>query len=183
MNAKYLLPCSCGLEVAVELSQAGEKVQCACGRQLDVPTMREITALEPIDAGEEAQASLPTWGLRHGLLVLGAVLIVCGLAPSVYLYVNRPRPMELDYLSVGQVWQVWEELRQGVDRSPFPDQQFYVQQMQWLHITLSGLAVVWAVGIVCVLAALLTTRGSRRPRNATTMSSAAPSAETDASGR
>lgn len=175
LSAKYLLPCSCGLEVAVEPSQAGGKVQCACGKQLDVPAMREIAALEPIETGDAAETSRPAWGLRHGLLLLGAVLIVCGLAPSLYLYWNRPRPLDLDQLSVGQVWHFWEDLRQGVDRPPFPDQQYYAQSTQWLYITLSGLAVVWLGGMVCIVAALLTTKGRRPSRNTNTTSSVSSS--------
>lgn len=165
MSAKYLLPCSCGLEVAIEPSQAGGKAQCACGKQLDVPTMREIAALERIDTGGEAKTSRPAWSLRHGLILLGSVLIVCGLAPSLYLYVTRPRPLDFDQLTIAQVWHFWEDLRLGVDRPPFPDQQYYALKTQWLYITLSGLAVVWVGGLACMLAAMMIGKAAPRSHN------------------
>ena len=182
MSAKYLLPCSCGLEVAVEPAQAGGTVQCGCGKQLDVPTLREIVRLKPVAVSGPAAPSSPTWGLRHGLLVLGTLLIVGSLATAAHFYVHRPQPLRLEYLSVGQVWQIWEELRQGVDRPPFPDQQMYALHMRSLYIALSGLALVAVVGILCLLAAMVVGR-RHSLRSTNTASSVAPSTDTGSSNR
>ncbi len=183
MSVKYLLPCSCGLEVAVEPAQAGQKVQCACGKQLDVPAMREIVRLEPIDVAGEAAPAKPAWGLRQGLLVLGSLLILCSLATAVYFYAKRPQPMDLDSLNLVQVWQVWEELRLGVDRPPQPDQQYYAQQMRSLHVRLSGLAVIAVLGIGCVVVAMMLGARRQRFRSTNTTSSVSPSTETGSSNR
>ena len=145
----------------MEPAQAGGKVQCVCGRQLDVPTMREIVRLEPVEPPTAPAPSRSAWGLWHGLFTLGMAVIVVSAATAIYLYMHRPKPLDMDVLTVGQVWGVWEELRQGVDRPPLPDQQIYHELMTWFYVKLTGLAVIAAMGLACIVIAIVLGRRSQ----------------------
>jgi len=89
MADQYLLPCDCGLRVGVNAGQAGATVRCACGRMLDVPTMRGLARFprEEDAAGAHGGAS---WGLRQRLICLGLIIAAVGSGTGVYLLVTRP---------------------------------------------------------------------------------------------
>jgi hypothetical protein len=67
---KYLLPCSCGRQVLIETTQAGERIRCECGAELEVPTLLEIARLE-----RKAEGTVSTeqgnWGGRQRMLFVG----------------------------------------------------------------------------------------------------------------
>jgi hypothetical protein len=178
LSTKYLLPCSCGLEIAVEPAQAGQKVHCICGSQVQVPTMREITRLERFEAEPAVSSAKTLWGLRHGLLVLGVLMLVAALAGAAHAFRQRPKPPVLDALSLQQTWMLWQELRQGVDRPLLPHQEMYNQQMRRFHVLTGAMALVGGLGVVCVAVSLLMSRQPHRMRDTKTASSVSSTGET-----
>ena len=88
---KYLLPCSCGKSVAVEVSQAGQSVRCPCGNTLDVPAMRLIRQLPPAvrRTSTNAMRDRP-WSLHAAsALRRGLAVLVGGLGTAGFFQVGR----------------------------------------------------------------------------------------------
>ena len=85
---KYLLPCTCGESIVVEVSQAGQRIPCKCGKTLEVPTMRAIRELAPA-MEENAKAAVKqrpaqTWSQTQGTVFgIGALLAVAGVAAAM----------------------------------------------------------------------------------------------------
>jgi hypothetical protein len=85
---KYLLPCSCGRSITIDIGQAGRRVTCACGASQDVPTLRAIRKLPPAGEEKAAKSAAPrAWSpLQGALFGVGATLAflsACVLAYSL----------------------------------------------------------------------------------------------------
>jgi hypothetical protein len=82
MSAQYLLPCSCGQKVRVEPAQAGGQVACACGANLNVPTLRGLKQLEiaPPDEAAVRRSAGRQWGpVRGAMFSIGLLVVVISL--------------------------------------------------------------------------------------------------------
>ena len=157
MSAKYLLPCRCGQQIAIEPRQAGETTVCACGQSLPIPPMSEIVALEPA-IEEVSLPTKPVWRWQHGLLVLGVVLLVAAVGLAGWFRSNRPiaaidtiapehiRQTAKD-LTPLQTWQYWELMKQGMDRRT---DQVYAAKMTIYEIEQAFAGVLALSGIVLV---------------------------------
>src|SRR5690242_12796977 len=78
---RFLLPCSCGRQIPLEPSQAGQTVRCECGAELKAPSFRELRQLPQTEATPEQKAATrPRWSHAQGtLFVSGTVLaLFCG---------------------------------------------------------------------------------------------------------
>ncbi len=84
----YLLPCpGCGQKLTVSSAQAGQSLQCGCGRSIEVPAMRGLQNLEVIaDAGRPQS----TWTRRKGLVFLGSAIVVVAACFGGYLWSKMP---------------------------------------------------------------------------------------------
>jgi hypothetical protein len=90
MSDTYLLECKCGKRTAVNPSQAGRTVRCACGAKLDVPALRAMRRLPVVD---HTDADAPqTWSVRQRLWTIGAVLILSAIGLAVYTRWIAPPP-------------------------------------------------------------------------------------------
>ena len=89
--SRYLLPCSCGKSIAVSVSQAGDKVHCECGQELEVPTLRQLRELAPEQTDSTESAS---WGFRQGVITLGLILASLMAATSGWFYATQPTPLQ-----------------------------------------------------------------------------------------
>jgi hypothetical protein len=152
-NIKYLLPCSCGQEIPVELAQAGQEVRCACGIVLEVPTLQGLRALKraPVEVAARPRS---TWGLRQQLLLVGAMITVASLVVAGYFYRNRPQMIDLNTVSPMHAWVVWQELRLGVRfRSPEIGQYhaMVAAHSRWMGVV----GVVAALGLLTMASSLL----------------------------
>jgi hypothetical protein len=130
MATRYLLPCGCGQKVPVGVHQAGLNVTCGCGRELEVPTRRAITQLEPKmetvpgTAPRGGRAAVPVgaaggaWGLRQRLQFLSAVLLVAAAVGWGYLWVTWPKDEigpQIAGSSPAHAMEFWQALRGGID--------------------------------------------------------------------
>lgn len=147
MSTKYLLPCTCGTEMTVEPRQAGEMVTCACGREIEVPTLRGLEQLKSSEATPDVRSS---WGPKQGLAFIGALITVAALGFAAYAYATRPKP---DVAFVREVMEattpansllLWQVVRQGVDVGPTPMNVHYARQLasswRWIYIGMAGAA-------------------------------------------
>jgi hypothetical protein len=100
---------------------------------LQVPTLLDMTTLEPAPPEPTPKPSGSTWGLRHQLRLLGIVLVLTAVGGGTWLYVERPvsRFDTIDpenirqtakSLSPSRTWDIWQTMQQGLDRRT--DQQY-----------------------------------------------------------
>jgi heme A synthase len=126
VSTKYLLPCRCGRQITVELREAGETAVCPCGQSLPIPTMLEMTALEPVLA-EASPPSEHVWEWQHRMLLLGGTLLLLGISFGTYFHWTRPvAPSDTidpeairqsaSNLTPLQTWHYWRLMKQGLDR-------------------------------------------------------------------
>ena len=88
MSAKFLLPCSCGAKIAIDVGKAGRMVRCRCGRKTEVPTMREIKKLQPLQ--ERTIDSAGEWNLRRAIAFAGALATLVALLSAGSLWLSSP---------------------------------------------------------------------------------------------
>ena len=93
MTTRYFLPCRCGNNLTVEMSQAGQILACSCGESTEIPRMSELRTLEPTADWVDQQAtSQSRWTWFRGLLfVTGTVIAVVALFVLVNLFIFRPK--------------------------------------------------------------------------------------------
>lgn len=170
MTAKYLFPCPCGQQIVVQPRQAGETIACSCGTLLQIPTLLDMTGLEPV-APESAAPPTPStaWGLRHRLLLLGIFLVVAAVVGIVWLYVERPvsRFDTIDpehirqtaqKLPPSQTWSIWETMKQGLDRRTDLTYEAAVLRFRVWQGVVAALALL---GIALVVAGTIGTKDTR----------------------
>jgi hypothetical protein len=92
--SQYLLPCSCGQNVPVDLRQAGQQVVCSCGKKLDVPPLRQLRILSPVSSAE--QPARAAWSVRHGVMSATLILAAVFAAIGGYSWYTAPPLPEFD---------------------------------------------------------------------------------------
>lgn len=84
----HLLTCSCGKTVPVEIGQAGGRVTCSCGAQLDVPPLRQLRHL-PRETLEQKR-SVRSWGTRQGWVSASLIVVAFLAAWSAWNWWTEP---------------------------------------------------------------------------------------------
>jgi hypothetical protein len=98
LMSKYLLECSCGKKLPVELGQAGGKITCTCGNLVDVPPLRKLRHL-PLDESKSARPAASTWSARKGVIA-ASLLLAGGLtAINAWSWFTQPVVPEFDAAS------------------------------------------------------------------------------------
>lgn len=169
MSNKFLLPCECGRSVAVEISQAGQHVACACGKKLAVPSLRSIRKLAPAaEQSGQGSARGAAWNPVKGILfAIGALLVIGGLGTAGYSFLIYQRADAfqpsaeahveslalIDSLSPLETFEAWHHITEhGLEpagSSPFAQAQEVAAEKRWL--VKFGLSIALA-GLVCALA-------------------------------
>ncbi len=85
----YLLPCACGNSVPVDIGQAGGRVVCSCGTQLDVPTLRQLRHLPRETVGEKGKPA-GSWGSRQGIITASLIVAAALLAWGAWIWWTGP---------------------------------------------------------------------------------------------
>ena len=143
MKTTYLLPCLCGEKIPVETRQAGETVACACGRSVPVPSMMEISRLEPAPLETAAVAA---WGVSQRLRLLGVVVLLIAVAGAVLLIRHRPiSPDEtrtpaaarrwVEGMSAARTMVEWYQLKAtGLERGITKEEEVYQGQLSQYRV-------------------------------------------------
>jgi hypothetical protein len=184
--AHYLLPCECGRKLEITKADAGEQLTCACGRKVDVPTLRGFETLAT--AAAPAVPARRAWGVRQGLVFLGALLFGIAVVGVVLLqFMKPPTPeqilmrvkkhegVDIDRFSPMQAWLQWNVVRQGLLRPYTPAEAEALKVgmndhdnwRDWLLILCAagGLGLVLLVGGLLARSKRVAVR--RRPKPAT----------------
>ena len=156
MNAKYLLPCRCGRQMTVEPREAGQTSLCPCGQSLLIPTMLEITRLEPAPAETslppKAAGAGPTPCCSRGLRWLWwqSLWRACfATLPGGSHRRHRSQALRLSAhkLPPLRTWQYWQLMKQGLDRRV---DQMYMDRMTAYHFWQGAAAVTALIGVALI---------------------------------
>jgi hypothetical protein len=166
MSARYLLPCpECGTQIPVEGGRAGGTATCSCGKVIDVPRVgilrtfpQEAEATAP--GGAKASEANSNWGLRQGMVLLGALLLLAGGIPALYRTITFPpapyktqsqvkdmADVHFDKMNLTDSWKFWKQYiePQGLTHAPTPEEAFYERKAADLRQLIS---IFWAIAIV-----------------------------------
>ncbi|TWT30164.1 hypothetical protein KOR34_47220 [Posidoniimonas corsicana] len=175
MATKHLLPCDCGKSIRVEPSQAGDRVVCECGAELDVPPLRQLRDL-PLDVqpGDAPSArGGGEWSFRAGVLTAGLLIaaVLAGLG-GWWWATEPPMPggfdpnataqrMEglVDQMNAKQAYKQWVEFY-SLNRplAPVTDPRTQAAIDHVRHMRLVRTTLVIAGAVVAVLSLLLFTQ-------------------------
>ena len=165
MTEAFLLPCACGQKVRVGKAQAGQAVRCACGKSLNVPTLRGMRELEsaPPDESPTKARKAATWSYWHGtafsggLAVAAISLLLFGL--NLYYFTGATffsedhtdkvvvsATGELEDFPAEQLLHEWHSLVEEGLGQPHPPYWVAAQESakvyRWRTIAFGGLTVV-----------------------------------------
>ncbi len=178
---EYLVSCSCGKEIAVTRSQAGQSVPCACGQSVQVPTLRGFADLKMEDSGQanDQLAEKPNaWkGWRGPAFATFAFLFIAAGLYSLYhvrdsyLYDQGysvqdfidAQAEELGYYGPDELVLLWENYRDiGLKEQHPPEFHKYntfAEEQSTVAMVSGILAGVFAV---CMVGVWVTTLGGRK---------------------
>lgn len=99
----YLLPCACGKSIPVEVSQAGDRVTCECGAQVEVPPLRQIHQLPVQPEAADAGRPQSDWAVHQGVLTAGLLIALALAALGGWWWISEPpMPKGFDPGAVGE---------------------------------------------------------------------------------
>ncbi len=96
MSKKYLLPCSCGESIALDVAQAGQTVTCGCGKPQQAPSLLKMKNLATVE--ETAPTSSQTsesFNTRLFFQVLGVIILIPSLIFLGWSLSTRPKPLDV----------------------------------------------------------------------------------------
>jgi len=74
---QYLLPCSCGESIPLDVTQAGQTVTCRCGKTQQAPSLLKIKKLQPVDRDLlSASRTVSTFNAQLFFLCLGCIVSI-----------------------------------------------------------------------------------------------------------
>ncbi len=155
MSQQYLLPCPCGQTIPVEISQAGQLVTCvSCNEQIEVPTMREIRQLEPVESPADERSPTEWTTLRNLFFAGGFAITTIALiftAICLYKYITLSRQQHInarvDSWNVFETSMYWDRSIEG------PGLTFYSSEPP--HIKARRESRVWGGFSILSVAVLL----------------------------
>lgn len=167
MSSQYLLPCSCGKSVCVSASQAGDGVNCTCGKFLMVPSIRELRKLPEVakDISKRPAPAKANWSPVQGILfAVGLLMIVIGGGFAIYHvtyayeashYTKDMSAVEteiwdqqLDKLTLSQTIAIWDKAtKQGLGDQEVPDWVFASEVVGKLMSKAKNGLITVAIGI------------------------------------
>ncbi len=173
MRVKYLLPCSCGEKVAVESTQAGQDILCACGKTMEVPTMQGLRQLEQhVDTADAPRIASSFGGVAVGIALLGLVILGAGGVHTYRTYSMRPVLPDIDYAAPWDTWLIWHDVRSGV-RLPEYAESPYMQAKKVYNQYMTVGIVIMALGLLTIVCSAIVASFSR-PSQRRQMSQRAP---------
>jgi hypothetical protein len=171
---KYLLPCECGQNVEVDAGQAGLAVTCACGKTLEVPTMRGLSALPVAESRVEADGApaRAAWGPGQGLMFLGTIAAISGVIALGVVFQTRPKwtvqaehiTAHVDQLTPAQLLERWHDLRKGLSAADDPVRQRYEADWSTYRRRLTMSAIPLGLGILMLAGGFALSRAGKARR-------------------
>mgnify|MGYP001826873688 CR=1 FL=1 len=160
MATKYLLPCSCGKSIHVDINQAGDTAPCECGKLLEVPSMRELRELQPVPDDKAFQNKGKQWTKRESVVfAFGLVIIIIGLGIAGYFQIGRlgldttevrydnleESLQKIDDMNVAEQWDTWLGVKK-IGMGPHSTPQVVVNR----YVASKWLLIIWGgIGLAC----------------------------------
>ncbi len=167
--ASYLMTCRCGKTLPVEVGQAGEQIECACGAKLVVPPLRQLRELPVAASAPEVPGR--RWSAAQG--AVAACLVVAGVLamaaawsrwsePPVHKFSAAQHIRNMDHnveqLTPAQAWAVWVQAVQPlrdrgffiIDVGPSPAQMEQIERSHFFQAMMLVIAAVFVAGGVIV---------------------------------
>ncbi|MGN6544757.1 MAG: hypothetical protein ACTHK7_06895 [Aureliella sp.] len=159
----YRLTCPCGVAHSVSTSQAGQEIHCTCGNSLQVPTLRGLKELPPVDPATAPEVRYREAGhSRRPWILLGTMFVLIFLSVPTAIFFGWQR-MKLDTsltqesdeqqafaqldaagpLVLSELWESYETLSLGPPNKPL----FY-------HIQQKARALNFRIAMACGIALL-----------------------------
>jgi hypothetical protein len=178
MTTHYLIPCSCGQKVRVELGQAGSQVRCVCGNALAVPSIRGLRQLET--ESKPAKRPQAAWSPIRGTIFSASLFIgVVSLAAAAYygylFYGSRPlddpakrvaRDQEVHIDSLSPLDSLAEFRLQEQEGLGEPQTPFWVEMSKFNRESGQKALVGLAVAVVALILSGVTMIGGGRAHSA-----------------
>ena len=178
MSAHYLLPCSCGNKVRVDVGQAGGQVECTCGKTLAVPTFRGLKQLEVAPPLASDVVDARRWPPLYagmfsiGLLITLLSLIVIAISLVQYAsiaevledkspYIFKYESEQIDEMPIDHSLDLWRDLRDKGPGEPVDAPWVLAQQQEksiWQRIRIAGVLAVVGLALCIVPFALRSRR-------------------------
>ncbi|MCC6125783.1 MAG: hypothetical protein IT426_12525 [Pirellulales bacterium] len=178
MPMQYLVPCSCGRKTRVEIRQAGEAISCECGLKLEIPRLLELKKLETVAISSGDQKKPAVWGMGHGLLLTGIVILASVAVLGVFVLkfghdnpYSRMTPDQIraqfQKMSPVETWETWMYFKQvGIN----PRKERIDRHLEGLHevsnMHLIFLGIAAGGGFALVVAGIIIAY-RKRPARAT----------------
>ena len=165
-HKKNLLCTSCGQTLKIDTTQAGSILNCHCGKQIQVPTLREIAQLPDADAAERIGTHSPRrWTRTQGILfAVGAACILLSAIIATILFANLPSleltgrvgkvaalDRQLDRLSPSETLDLWRYYESAPTTMISIAEKTGSLQQRRSRSTLIG----WVVGVLGVTAGVV----------------------------
>lgn len=201
MSSRFLLRCpQCELVHPVDATRIGLPFDCACGRRLEVRSLRELRELPA--AEEPVAGAAPTWNERQGLIFLAGLSLVSAVAvaaAAAYFWFGLPQPeisaemmkQAQEQMTLKESGETWRSLhRADLGDVVFPEERNAAQYMERFRayragvVRWMGLSVVLAIvgGTLGGVAATLRPHGGRPVPPPSPKPAAAPPATPAAKG-
>ncbi len=151
MSEQRLLRCpACNRVHQVGLSQAGQSFLCRCGSQVEVPPLRLLRELEPVQPEATATSPRKRWEIRQMISLIGILVVLVGVAMGYTFWSTTPRPRPVETMHPAELWNLWQFYqRAGLPRRYVRNDPF-VQEMQARRLWL-----IFAGVIICCGAAVI----------------------------
>jgi hypothetical protein len=162
---QYLLTCDCGQTVSVGRSQAGLEVPCTCGRNVRVPTFRDLAGYA-VDPAAPVRAN-STWGPRQACIFLGILIALIGMVLAAWRggELIPPDPAEgmqiqvfkdaVESLPPEQLIAEWRVEQQGLDPTQGTIWEQYQAERAFRQIWFIVTCAIAVAGAALVLIAFL----------------------------
>jgi len=183
MPTRYLLPCSCGDQLTIEIGQAGQEVNCdGCGATIEVPTMRGVRELKPLPEKEDEKPRVEWTPLQGTLFATGILVTLIALSVAGFVWMKRwqigaqtAKPLmpdttlsdtHLEQMTADQVLDLWKEGPEKVGLGDWETPTHLTARKQarvWLILQIVTL-VVAAGGVATSVAAFYKMPQSTLPK-------------------
>lgn len=157
----HLISCPCSADVPVSVGQAGDRVVCpACGRDVDVPKLRDFAGLRR-RATDDSAAQTP-WSVAHAVLLAGVVVATLAGAGSVLIQPRNETAFNAEAIRAAirsaddiEVYRAWKQSlsRSGVRRPPTSEEKQLQQRARFSGGIGQALRIVGALAAAAAAAA------------------------------
>ena len=173
---QHRLDCSCGASLAVDTTQAGEKLVCsACQAPVQVPAFRELKQL-PLDDDANPTPPPAVWTARRNLACVAALCVTAaaliGLVTSAILrrgietnftkedHIQLER-QSIEQMGVHETLLLWENINTtGLEVEGVPNYVVYAHRARWLNFWIIACGVILIAGLGALFAVFRTARAA-----------------------